>query len=758
MKVSSLLNLEQRRITGGDLGASHSKVAFKTVSLPGILRLWEETTGDPEIRIAVLDGPVDLSHPCFAGAALKLGQPLTSPQGHIEASQHGTHVSSLIFGQHESSVPGVAPKCSGSILPVFRQASDGHLRPCSQQDLAQNISMAIEAGANIINISGGEKNPRGEAIDFLQNAVRQAADRNVLIIAAAGNDGCDCLHVPAALPNVLAVGALDLDGRPLGSSNWHDALNGIMAPGALIEGAIPGGGVGWMTGTSFATPIVTGVAALLMSLQKKLGLPIDASAVRQALVAGAAPCDFATKTDCRRLLKGTLDVEGSKRFILDSASGVSASAQTFESSVIPEQTTTFKGEDMKKNVDPGVLPQQADGPQATAPPSSAEAGAVEPSCLHNPAPGAAAAPQAAVEPAASASPPSTAESQVHASAIGTGAGLGLVAPVTHIPQQVSPSCQGLSLFDPFPPGQKAFPIGKLYYDFGTEARRDYFIAQIRSQYIEQGIGDIFNQGLVYNPDVMVRYLFNMDQTRDLNSEVILRGDSDSETTQKTDNTDTANALIWTLYIDQDPVYAMVPEDQYAVISFVRLANFLRDQTHSKDPETFRVAAAGTINGSITLFNGTVVPKLSLITRGIYDWDIKSLIAAMADGPNGTGNQVDEELRNFLLRVYDELRNLGVTSEERAKNFAATNAYQAKQAFVWAQSGGRDFKLDGITARRSPICRRNSDCWDISLTFFDPKSLFQTARQVFEYTIDVSDLIPVQVGDARIYPIYGGPNS
>ena len=112
----------------------------------------------------------------------------------------------------------------------------------------------------------------------------------------------------------------------------------------------------------------------------------------------------------------------------------------------------------------------------------------------------------------------------------------------------------------------------------------------------------------------------------------------------------------------------------------------------------------------------------------------------------------------MLRIYDELRNLGITSEERAKNFAATNAYQARQAFTWANSGGRKYKLDALRASRSPICRRNSDCWDISLTFFDPQNLFQSARQVFEYTIDVSDVLPVQVGEARIYPVYGSPGS
>ena len=92
-------------------------------------------------------------------------------------------------------------------------------------------------------------------------------------VAAAGNNGCDCLHVPAALPAVLAVGAMDAHGHPLEFSNWGKAYQtqGILAPGKDITGAKSGGGTVQLSGTSFATPIVAGVAALLLSLQVQRG-------------------------------------------------------------------------------------------------------------------------------------------------------------------------------------------------------------------------------------------------------------------------------------------------------------------------------------------------------------------------------------------------------------------------------------------------------------------------------------------------------
>ena len=93
---------------------------------------------------------------------------------------------------------------------------------CSQLDLARALLQAAEHGADIINVSGGELAPGGRASAILTDAVSQCVRRGILIVAAAGNDGCSCLHVPAALPGVLAVGAMTLDGEPLESSNWGE--------------------------------------------------------------------------------------------------------------------------------------------------------------------------------------------------------------------------------------------------------------------------------------------------------------------------------------------------------------------------------------------------------------------------------------------------------------------------------------------------------------------------------------------------------
>ena len=169
--------------------------------LPGLASLQAESLGDPEICVAVLDGPVDLSHPCFREANItRLDSLVGDSADPGPMASHGTHVSSLIFGQPDTSVCGIAPRCRGLILPVFEDYQEGYL---SQLDLARAIERAVEEGAHLINVSGGERSPSGQADEILARAVRLCERNNVLLVAAVGNDGRECLQVPAALPGCL---------------------------------------------------------------------------------------------------------------------------------------------------------------------------------------------------------------------------------------------------------------------------------------------------------------------------------------------------------------------------------------------------------------------------------------------------------------------------------------------------------------------------------------------------------------------------
>ncbi len=141
---------------------------------------------------------------CFEGADLT---PVTTLVGGPATdgwmSRHRTHVASVIFGRADGPVPGLALGCCGLIVPIFSHEA-GRL---SHLDLARAIDQAVEGGAHVIHVSGGRRVPTSEAEDLLDRAIRHARDRNVLIVAAAGNDGCACLHVTAAVAS-LPWGAL----------------------------------------------------------------------------------------------------------------------------------------------------------------------------------------------------------------------------------------------------------------------------------------------------------------------------------------------------------------------------------------------------------------------------------------------------------------------------------------------------------------------------------------------------------------------
>ncbi len=202
------------------------------------------------------------------------------------------------------------------ILPIFADGMGRGLHSCSQADLARAILRALEGQAAVINISGGQRFPRGGAHPFLVDAIRLCGERGTAVVAAAGNDGCECLHLPAAVPGVLTVGALGRSGRPLPSSNWGraDRSRGIMAPGEAIPAASTGGGVEPCTGTSYAAAIVSGVIALLVSLLKKVGRPADAPSVAAALVETAQGCRLDDGREvCRRLLAGRMDLDAAVR-------------------------------------------------------------------------------------------------------------------------------------------------------------------------------------------------------------------------------------------------------------------------------------------------------------------------------------------------------------------------------------------------------------------------------------------------------------
>ncbi|WP_322514557.1 S8 family serine peptidase [Rhodopseudomonas palustris] len=262
--------------------------------------------GDPQITIAVLDGPVDRTHDCFRGARLA---PLDTAAGARCADGHataqGTHIASLIFGQPCSSVEGVAPLCRGLSVPIF-----GDDRPdCSQADLAQAIVMALDHGAHVIHISGGLFEGRRQPTAELSAAVAQCNDHNALIVAGAGRDGCASLLRRCGATNLLPVGAIDRHGRLIGGGDASLHEIGIAVPGARLIGAAREGGISERRGANYSAALIAGIAGLLLGAQTATGQAPDPAAAIEAILGSATPRLAARTDECQRAWIGRANVE-----------------------------------------------------------------------------------------------------------------------------------------------------------------------------------------------------------------------------------------------------------------------------------------------------------------------------------------------------------------------------------------------------------------------------------------------------------------
>lgn len=293
-------------------------------ALPGVRELWRHTLGCPGVVLGVVEGPPDLTHPCFEGADLTVIEPswLADTAVHPVAVEHGTFTTGMLFGQHHTSVPGLAPRCRGIIVPALR---DQH-SVLDALNAARAIDALAQAGADIIHFTAAHPTRSEGADPLLARAISAATDSGVLVVAPVGNDYGRNYAVPALLPEVLAVGAHQDDGTMFRYSNWGEPFqgHGIVAPGAALRGAAPGGATVIHQGTSIATPIVSGVAALLAGLQHRHRARVDTRVVRDALLRSARPCSPAqAHADPTRCLSGRLDVPGAIRFVLHPATQVS---------------------------------------------------------------------------------------------------------------------------------------------------------------------------------------------------------------------------------------------------------------------------------------------------------------------------------------------------------------------------------------------------------------------------------------------------
>lgn len=234
---------------------------------------WKTTEGNKKITVAVIDTGVDKKHYALSGNLSEIGYDFVSNTSNItDIHGHGTHIAGIIGALPITNfgISGVAHYVT--IVPV-RYYSDKSPPAVNMQNVIKAINYAVDHDVQIINYSGG--GPEVSEGEFL--AIKRAEEKGILIVTAAGNDRrnidiAENAYYPAAygLKNVISVASTDINNNLAESSNYGKIRVDIAAPGENIYSTLPGGQYGYMTGTSMATAMVSGVAALILSVKPNL--------------------------------------------------------------------------------------------------------------------------------------------------------------------------------------------------------------------------------------------------------------------------------------------------------------------------------------------------------------------------------------------------------------------------------------------------------------------------------------------------------
>ncbi|RYH72169.1 hypothetical protein EVU94_13970 [Flavobacteriaceae bacterium 144Ye] len=249
----------------------------------GVFEAWKITQGSSDVKIAVLDDGFDLNHIEIKNNYQDQwnvfdysSNVYANPKNHF----HGTHVAGSIVGEQNNNfgISGVAPNCK--IIPIQISNGSGIITMTS---LLDGIFYALKNKANIINLSLGLS--LGKKVQELSDVEQDLISKNVfleeqelwdevfeivkndgvIIVQAAGND-----HVLANIDpmkrseNTIIVGAINQKGELAEFTNYGSKIT-VYAPGKQIYSSLPGNQMGFLDGTSMATPIISGCVALYIS-------------------------------------------------------------------------------------------------------------------------------------------------------------------------------------------------------------------------------------------------------------------------------------------------------------------------------------------------------------------------------------------------------------------------------------------------------------------------------------------------------------
>lgn len=289
-------------------------------------RAWEIQKGNKDIVVAVIDTGIDYRHPdlqanLWVNEAEKNGEPGVDDDGNgfvddvygydfanndadpIDGHSHGTHCAGVIGAAHNGQgVMGVMSKVKLMGIKFLSDSGSGETIGA-----IKSIEYAIKNGANIMSNSWGG----GERSEALKEAIVAAKDAGILFVAAAGNESNNNDSRPTYpasydVENVITVGAMDGKGNKASFSNYGKESVHVFAPGVNILSTVKNGGYQKMSGTSMATPMVSGVLGLLLSQEEGINFSDAKTRLMESTVRNSSLSKFSIdgRVDAFRMLRG----------------------------------------------------------------------------------------------------------------------------------------------------------------------------------------------------------------------------------------------------------------------------------------------------------------------------------------------------------------------------------------------------------------------------------------------------------------------
>ena len=279
---------------------------------------WNISTGNAAVTVAIVDDAVEITHPDLAPAiwtnpneipnngidddgngyvddvngwdAADQNNDPNPPNGNYD---HGTHVAGISGAATDNGLGVASIGHNLTLIPVKATNSVGAVTHGYE-----GIIYAVAAGADVINMSWGGSGSSQTA----QNIITYASNQGIVLVAAAGNDNVSSIFYPAGYTEVIAVASTTFGDNKSNFSNYGAWID-ISAPGSAIYSTVPGGGYQTKQGTSMASPMVAGLAGLMLSHNQSLS-PSD---IKNCLYTTAENIDAANPSYVGELGAGRID-------------------------------------------------------------------------------------------------------------------------------------------------------------------------------------------------------------------------------------------------------------------------------------------------------------------------------------------------------------------------------------------------------------------------------------------------------------------